>query len=192
MHAPAGPPPLAAPGFNRLESSKGQTQSKQPPGDCNHGRHRLLARRSRYLRQGHPPQPAAVEPLRGGDPLRARHPDRRSGALVAYSGEKTGRSPKDKRIVRRSAVGRRTSGGATVNMPLDAAQLRRSTASGPSTISTPATASTASTASPAGTPHYRIKVRVICTRPYHALFMHTMLIRPTPRRARSRSASPTT
>jgi phosphoenolpyruvate carboxykinase (ATP) len=26
---------------------------------------------------------------------------------------------------------------------------------------------------------YRIKVRVICSRPYHALFMHTMLIRPT-------------
>src|SRR5579884_3270993 len=28
-------------------------------------------------------------------------------------------------------------------------------------------------------PKYRIKVRVICSRPYHALFMNTMLIRPT-------------
>ena len=28
-------------------------------------------------------------------------------------------------------------------------------------------------------PKYRMKVRVICSRPYHALFMHTMLIRPT-------------
>ncbi len=28
-------------------------------------------------------------------------------------------------------------------------------------------------------PRYRIKVRVICARPYHALFMHNMLIRPT-------------
>ena len=28
-------------------------------------------------------------------------------------------------------------------------------------------------------PKYRIKVRVICSRPYHALFMHNMLIRPT-------------
>ena len=28
-------------------------------------------------------------------------------------------------------------------------------------------------------PKYRFKVRVICERPYHALFMHTMLIRPT-------------
>src|SRR5690606_33461189 len=29
-------------------------------------------------------------------------------------------------------------------------------------------------------PKYRLKVRVICARPYHALFMHNMLIRPTP------------
>jgi phosphoenolpyruvate carboxykinase (ATP) len=28
-------------------------------------------------------------------------------------------------------------------------------------------------------PAYRMKVRVVCSRPYHALFMHTMLIRPT-------------
>ena len=28
-------------------------------------------------------------------------------------------------------------------------------------------------------PAYRIKVRIICTRPYHALFMHNMLIRPS-------------
>jgi phosphoenolpyruvate carboxykinase (ATP) len=28
-------------------------------------------------------------------------------------------------------------------------------------------------------PQYRVRVRVICSRPYHALFMHTMLIRPT-------------
>ena len=32
-------------------------------------------------------------------------------------------------------------------------------------------------------PKYRLKVRVICARPYHALFMHNMLIRPTPRGA---------
>jgi phosphoenolpyruvate carboxykinase (ATP) len=28
-------------------------------------------------------------------------------------------------------------------------------------------------------PKYRIKVRVICSRAYHALFMHNMMIRPT-------------
>lgn len=26
---------------------------------------------------------------------------------------------------------------------------------------------------------YRIKIRVVCTRAYHALFMHNMLVRPT-------------
>jgi len=26
----------------------------------------------------------------------------------------------------------------------------------------------------------RTKIRVVCARPYHALFMHNMLIRPTP------------
>ena len=28
-------------------------------------------------------------------------------------------------------------------------------------------------------PQHQIKVRIICARPYHALFMHNMLIRPT-------------
>ena len=39
-------------------------------------------------------------------------------------------------------------------------------------------------------PNYRIKIRVICSRPYHALFMHTMLIRPTQEEL-ARSASRT-
>ena len=30
-----------------------------------------------------------------------------------------------------------------------------------------------------GDPDYRLKVRVICARPYHALFMYNMLIRPS-------------
>jgi phosphoenolpyruvate carboxykinase (ATP) len=29
-------------------------------------------------------------------------------------------------------------------------------------------------------PRYKLTVRVICNRPYHAIFMKTMLIRPTP------------
>ena len=28
-------------------------------------------------------------------------------------------------------------------------------------------------------PQYRLKIRVICSRAYHALFMHNMLIRPS-------------
>lgn len=30
-------------------------------------------------------------------------------------------------------------------------------------------------------PKYRIKVRIVCARAYHALFMNNMLIRPTPK-----------
>ncbi len=40
-------------------------------------------------------------------------------------------------------------------------------------------------------PKYRLKIRVICARPYHALFMHNMLIRPGARNWPT-SASPTT
>lgn len=28
-------------------------------------------------------------------------------------------------------------------------------------------------------PEDRVRIRVVCTRPYHALFMHNMLVRPT-------------
>ena len=75
--------------------------------------------------------------------------------------------------------GRETSGGGR-STSRATRRRSRSIASARSITSTRASASTASTASPAGTRTYRIKVRVICSRPYHALFMHTMLIRPTP------------
>ena len=39
-------------------------------------------------------------------------------------------------------------------------------------------------------PDYRIKVRLVCARAYHALFMHNLLIRPTTRSS-TNSASPT-
>ena len=34
-------------------------------------------------------------------------------------------------------------------------------------------------------PENRIKIRVVCTRAYHALFMHNMLIRPTEEQLRT-------
>jgi phosphoenolpyruvate carboxykinase (ATP) len=39
-------------------------------------------------------------------------------------------------------------------------------------------------------PKHRLKVRVVCARAYHALFMYNMLIRPERRRARQRSVTP--
>lgn len=100
-----------------------------------------------------------------------------SGALVAYSGAKTGRSPKDKRIVKNPASEKDIWWG-NVNVPLEPHVYDINRERAIDYLNTrdvlycfdgfagwdPAT---------------QIKVRVICARPYHALFMHTMLIRPT-------------
>jgi len=100
-----------------------------------------------------------------------------NGALVAYSGEKTGRSPKDKRIVRNPASENEIWWGE-INVPLDVHtyDVVRERARDYLNICERLYCFDGF----AGwDPKYRIKVRVICERPYHALFMHTMLIRPT-------------
>jgi phosphoenolpyruvate carboxykinase (ATP) len=100
-----------------------------------------------------------------------------NGALVAYSGEKTGRSPKDKRIVKNAASERDVWWGTT-NVPLDpkAYQSVRQRAIDYLNVCPRLYCFDGF----AGwDPKYRIKVRIVCSRPYHALFMHTMLIRPT-------------
>jgi phosphoenolpyruvate carboxykinase (ATP) len=99
-----------------------------------------------------------------------------NGALVAYSGVKTGRSPKDKRAAKQTPSENDVWWG-TVNIPLD-----------PDTFALIRERARDYLNSRerlycfdgfAGwDPKHRIKVRVICSRPYHALFMRTMLIRP--------------
>ncbi|MFG0296072.1 MAG: phosphoenolpyruvate carboxykinase (ATP), partial [Maioricimonas sp. JB045] len=100
-----------------------------------------------------------------------------TGALIAYSGEKTGRSPKDKRVVRHADSEADVWWGP-VNFPLDehAFMINRERA-----IDYLNTRSRLYVMDGyAGwDPDHRVKVRVICARPYHALFMHNMLIRPT-------------
>jgi len=101
-----------------------------------------------------------------------------SGALVTRSGEKTGRSPRDKRIVNSP----RTAGDVwwgPVNQPLppESFQALRRRAIGhlsacPRLYVVDGFAG--------WDPRYRIRIRVLCSRPYHALFMHNMLIRPDP------------
>jgi phosphoenolpyruvate carboxykinase (ATP) len=100
-----------------------------------------------------------------------------NGALVAYSGSKTGRSPKDKRVVKNPASEKDIWWGS-VNIPCDAHlfAINRQRAIDYLNIRQRLYCFDGF----AGwDPKYRIKVRVICERPYHALFMHTMLIRPT-------------
>ena len=99
------------------------------------------------------------------------------GALIAYSGEKTGRSPKDKRIVRHPDSENDIWWG-DINVEIDSHtfEINRQRALDylnvcPRLYVVDAFAG--------WDPDTQIKIRVICSRPYHALFMHTMLIRPT-------------
>ena len=101
-----------------------------------------------------------------------------NGALVAYSGAKTGRSPKDKRVVKHPASEKDVWWGP-VNIPLDADRRSRSTANARIDYLNTRERLYCFDGFAGWDPKYRIKIRVICSRPYHALFMHTMLIRPT-------------
>ena len=100
-----------------------------------------------------------------------------SGALVAYSGEKTGRSPKDKRIVKNPSSETDVWWGTT-NVPLDPKSYRTVRQRARDYLNV-CSRLYCFDGFAGWDPKYRIKVRVVCSRPYHALFMHTMLIRPT-------------
>jgi phosphoenolpyruvate carboxykinase (ATP) len=100
-----------------------------------------------------------------------------NGALVAYSGVKTGRSPKDKRVVKHPDSEADVWWGP-VNIPLDAHSFAINRERARDYLNT-RDRLYCFDGFAGWDPKYRIKVRVICSRPYHALFMHTMLIRPT-------------
>jgi phosphoenolpyruvate carboxykinase (ATP) len=100
-----------------------------------------------------------------------------NGALVAYSGLKTGRSPKDKRVVKHPDSEKDIWWGA-VNIPLDPHTFDINRQRAQDYLNTRERLYCFDGFA-GWDPKYRIKVRVICSRPYHALFMHTMLIRPT-------------
>lgn len=100
-----------------------------------------------------------------------------SGALIAYSGEKTGRSPQDKRLVRNAASEQDIWWGP-VNFPLDENSFLINRERAKDYLNTRDRLYVVD-AYAGWDPRYQIKVRVICSRPYHALFMHQMLIRPT-------------
>ena len=100
-----------------------------------------------------------------------------TGALIAYSGDKTGRSPKDKRIVQHPESTDDVWWGA-VNIGLEEQVFCVNRERAIDYLNTRERLYVLD-AFAGWDPKYRIKVRVICARPYHALFMHNMLIRPT-------------
>ena len=100
-----------------------------------------------------------------------------TGAMVALSGAKTGRSPQDKRIVNHvSSAGDIWWG--EVNIKLDEHTFHINRERAVDYLNTrPHLYCVVGFAG--WDPEYRIKVRVVCARAYHALFMWNMLIRPT-------------
>ncbi len=98
------------------------------------------------------------------------------GALIAYSGTKTGRSPADKRVVEHPDSKDDVWWGP-VNIPIDEKVFNINRSRAIDYLNTREKLYCVD-AFAGWDPKYRIKVRVICARPYHALFMLNMLIRP--------------
>ncbi len=100
-----------------------------------------------------------------------------SGGLVAYSGTKTGRSPKDKRVVRHKESEADIWWGS-VNVPLEPESFVINRERAKDYLNTRDRLYCID-AFAGWDPAHRLKIRVICARAYHALFIWNMLIRPT-------------
>ncbi|MEN0063412.1 MAG: phosphoenolpyruvate carboxykinase (ATP) [Myxococcota bacterium] len=101
-----------------------------------------------------------------------------AGALVALSGEKTGRSPSDKRIVKQAGTAEDVWWGP-VNIGVDELTFAINRERAIDYLNTKKRLYVMDGFA-GWDPKYRIKVRIVTTRAYHALFMNNMLIRPTP------------
>ncbi|MCO6429762.1 MAG: phosphoenolpyruvate carboxykinase (ATP) [Deltaproteobacteria bacterium] len=100
------------------------------------------------------------------------------GALAVRSGSKTGRSPADKRIVEDPE----TKGDiwwGDVNIDLSDRVYRINEERAIDYLNTRDELYVLDGFA-GWDPKYRLKIRVICSRAYHALFMHNMLMRPSP------------
>ncbi|MBL0212610.1 MAG: phosphoenolpyruvate carboxykinase (ATP) [Myxococcales bacterium] len=100
-----------------------------------------------------------------------------TGALIAFSGKKTGRSPTDKRVVDEPEV-RDDIWWGNVNIKLDPQSFLINRERAIDYLNTRERLYVID--GYAGWDQkYQLKIRVVCARAYHALFMHNMLIRPT-------------
>lgn len=100
-----------------------------------------------------------------------------SGALAAYSGGKTGRSPKDKRIIEEDTSKHEVWWGP-VNKPASEKTWSINRERAADYLRTRDHLYIVD-AYAGWDSRYRIKIRVVCARAYHALFMTNMLIRPS-------------
>ena len=100
-----------------------------------------------------------------------------SGAIMVRSGEKTGRSPSDKRSVKHPDSEKDVWWGA-VNVAVDEHTFEINRERAIDYLNTREKLYVVDGFA-GWDEKEQIKVRIICTRPYHALFMWNMLIRPT-------------
>lgn len=101
-----------------------------------------------------------------------------SGALIIRSGKKTGRSPSDKRIVRHPESEDDIWWGS-VNVEIDEHTFSINRERAQDFLNTKSRLYVVDGFA-GWDPAHRLQVRIICSRPYHALFMHNMLISPSP------------
>ncbi|MBT3716339.1 MAG: phosphoenolpyruvate carboxykinase (ATP), partial [Deltaproteobacteria bacterium] len=101
-----------------------------------------------------------------------------SGALIVSSYEKTGRSPKDKRIVEYPDIMEDVWWG-DINIGMDEETFMIARGRAVDYLNTCERVYVVDGFA-GWEPKYRLKIRIVATRPYHALFMHNMLIRPSP------------
>ncbi|RAL22141.1 phosphoenolpyruvate carboxykinase (ATP) [Lujinxingia litoralis] len=100
-----------------------------------------------------------------------------SGALMAFSGEKTGRSPKDKRLVR-EATSQNDIWWGDVNIEMSPEEFAQNRKSAIEYLNDRPVLYVIDGYAGWDKEH-QLKVRIVCARAYHALFMHNMLIRPS-------------
>jgi phosphoenolpyruvate carboxykinase (ATP) len=100
-----------------------------------------------------------------------------SGAMIAMSNARTGRSPNDKRIVD-DRENHDNIWWGNINIPISEEGFHVNRESATDFLGT-RTRVFCVDAFAGWDPRYRTKIRIICARPYHALFMRNMLIRPT-------------
>eukprot|EP01080_Neovahlkampfia_damariscottae_P004078 gene4078-7367_t len=100
-----------------------------------------------------------------------------TGALLCYSGEKTGRSPNDKRIVAESSTQKDIDWGS-INIKQTEEDFKKQRAHCIECLNSLERLYVVDCYA-SWDKNYRLKVRVVCTSAYHAQFMTNMLIKPT-------------
>ena len=100
-----------------------------------------------------------------------------NGSLVVKSGKRTGRSPADKRVVKTEGMSEDIWWG-DINIPLDEHTYKINHKRAVDYLNTRKRLYVVDGFA-GWDQKYRLKVRIIAERPYHGLFMHNMLIRPT-------------